>query len=41
MRPQFSAFEFTNHRDGIFALDADAAAWLQRRDVSTFAYAHR
>jgi hypothetical protein len=41
MRPQFSAFEFTDHRDGIFALDAAAAAWLQRRDVSKFAYAHR
>ncbi|RPI56629.1 MAG: hypothetical protein EHM55_04705 [Acidobacteria bacterium] len=41
MRPQFSALEFTDPRDGIFALDADAAAWLRRRDVEKFAYAHR
>jgi hypothetical protein len=41
MRPQFSALEFTDLRDGIFALDADAADWLRRRDVEKFAYAHR
>jgi hypothetical protein len=41
MRPQFNAFEFTDLRDGAFALDADAAAWLRRRDAVKFAYAHR
>jgi len=40
MRPQFSALEFTDQRDGAFALDNDAAAWLSRRDVAKFAYAH-
>jgi hypothetical protein len=41
MRPQFNALEFTDLRDGTFALDHDAAAWLRTRDVEKFAYAHR
>lgn len=40
MRPQFSAFEFTDPRDGVFALDADAAAWLRNRPFEKFAYAY-
>jgi hypothetical protein len=41
MRPQFNALEFTDLRDGTFALDHDAAAWLRTRDVEKFVYAHR
>ncbi len=41
MRSEFRASEFTDLRDGTFALDRDAAAWLQRREVATFAYARR
>jgi hypothetical protein len=39
MRPHFSADEFSDLRDGTFALDAAAAAWLRTRDVEKFAYA--
>jgi hypothetical protein len=39
MRPQFSANEFCDLREGAFALDADAAAWLRTREVDKFAYA--
>jgi hypothetical protein len=38
MRPHFSAFEFTDLRDGTFALDDDAAAWLRQREAGKFAY---
>jgi hypothetical protein len=38
MRPNFNALEFTDLRDGIFALDRAAEAWLHRRDVEKFAY---
>lgn len=38
MRPNFNALEFTDLRDGIFALDHAAAAWLRRRDAEKFAY---
>jgi hypothetical protein len=38
MRPNFDAFEFTDLRDGAFALDRAAAAWLRTRDVEKFAY---
>lgn len=38
MRERFNAFEFTDLRDGTFALDPDAAAWLRTRDVEKFAY---
>jgi len=41
MRSQFTATEFTDLRDGAFALDRDAAEWLRMRDVETFAYASR
>jgi hypothetical protein len=41
MRSQFQAAEFTDLRDGTFALDRDAANWLRRRDVAKFAYARR
>ena len=37
MRPNFDAFEFTDLRDGAFALDRAAAAWLRKRDVEKFA----
>ena len=40
MRPQFDAHEFTDLREGGFALDPDAAAWLRTREMGTFAYAH-
>jgi hypothetical protein len=38
MRPHFSAFEFTDLRDGTFALDDDTAAWLRQREAGKFAY---
>lgn len=38
MRPQFDALEFTDLREGAFALDQDAAAWLRTREVGKFAY---
>jgi hypothetical protein len=38
MRPQFDALEFTDMRDGAFALDRDAAQWLRSRDIGKFAY---
>jgi hypothetical protein len=38
MRPHFDALEFTDHRDGAFALDHAAGAWLRTRDVERFAY---
>ena len=41
MRPHFDAFEFTDLRDGAFALDRAAAAWLRTRDVEKFAYSRR
>jgi hypothetical protein len=41
MRPQFNALEFTDLRDGTFALDQDAAAWLRTRDAGKFVYAQR
>lgn len=41
MRSQFNAAEFTDLRDGTFALDQDALDWLRLRDVEQFAYAHR
>ena len=37
MRSQFDAAEFTDLRDGTFALDHAAAAWLRTRDVDKFA----
>jgi hypothetical protein len=39
MRAQFSALEFTDPRDGAFALDEDAAAWLRGSAAEKFAYA--
>ncbi len=39
MRPQFDALEFTDLREGGFALDHAAAAWLRTREVDKFAYA--
>ena len=41
MRSQFDAAEFTDLRDGTFALDRDAVEWLRMRDVEKFAYASR
>ena len=41
MRSQFDAAEFTDMRDGTFALDRDAVGWLRTRDVGQFAYASR
>ena len=41
MRPGFNAFEFTDLRDGTFALDRDAASWLRTRDAQKFAYMNR
>lgn len=41
MRPSFNALEFTELRDGTFALDDDAAAWMRTRDAEKFAYAYR
>jgi hypothetical protein len=41
MRPHFDAVEFTDLRDGIFALDQDAAAWLRTGSAEKFAYASR
>ena len=41
MRPHFNALEFTDLRDGTFALDHAAAAWLRTRDVEKFVYAPR
>ena len=38
MRPYFNALEFTDLRDGVFALDHAAEAWLRTRDVDRFAY---
>lgn len=38
MRPSFNALEFTDLRNGMFALDHAAAAWLRTRDVEKFAY---
>ncbi len=38
MRPNFDALEFTDLRDGTFALDRAAAAWLRMRNVEKFAY---
>ena len=38
MRPNFDALEFTDLRDGTFALDHAASAWLRTRDVEKFAY---
>ena len=41
MRPQFNAREFTDLRDGIFALDRKASEWLKSRAASDrFAYAN-
>jgi hypothetical protein len=37
MRPDFSALEFSDERDGAFALDPAAADWLRTR-AETFAY---
>ena len=39
MRPQFDALEFTDERDGGFALDHAAAAWLRTRESDKFVYA--
>ena len=41
MRPHFDAVEFTDLREGIFALDQDAAAWLRTGSAEKFAYAAR
>lgn len=41
MRPHFNALEFTDLRDGTFALDHVAAAWLRTRDIDKFVYAQR
>ena len=41
MRSQFDASEFTDLRDGTFALDQDAVDWLRLRDVDKFASASR
>jgi hypothetical protein len=41
MRPHFDAIEFTDLRDGIFALDQDAATWLRTGSAEKFAYASR
>ena len=41
MRPTFDALEFTDLRDGTFALDHDAAAWMRTRVAEKFAYAQR
>lgn len=41
MRPNFNALEFTDLRNGTFALDHAAAAWLRTRDVEKFTYARR
>lgn len=38
MRPRFNALEFTDLRDGTFALDQAAEAWLRTRSVEKFAY---
>jgi hypothetical protein len=38
MRPHFNALEFTDLRDGTFALDHAAEAWLRTRAVEKFAY---
>ena len=38
MRPHFDALEFTDLRNGSFALDRVAAAWLRTRNVDKFAY---
>jgi len=38
MRSQFDAAEFTDLRDGTFALDRDAADWLRARTAEKFAY---
>jgi hypothetical protein len=38
MRPNFNALEFTDLRNGSFALDHAAAAWLRTRQVDKFAY---
>ena len=38
MRPNFNALEFTDQRNGTFALDHAAAAWLRTRNVDKFAY---
>jgi hypothetical protein len=40
MRPQFDALEFTDIRDGTFALDRPASDWLKLRLANNrFAYA--
>lgn len=39
MRPIFNALEFTDLRDGTFALDHDAADWMRTRNAEKFAYA--
>jgi hypothetical protein len=41
MRPHFDAIEFTDLREGTFALDEAAAAWLRAGGVEKFAYAAR
>ncbi len=41
MRPTFNALEFTELRDGTFALDRDAAVWMRTRDAEKFVYAQR
>jgi hypothetical protein len=41
MRPNFNALEFTDLREGTFALDHDSAAWLRIRSGEKFAYAQR
>ena len=41
MRPHFNALEFTDLRNGAFALDHAAAAWLRTRDGEKFTYARR
>jgi hypothetical protein len=38
MRSQFDAAEFTDLRDGTFALDQAAETWLRVRNVEKFAY---
>ena len=38
MRSQFDATEFTDLRDGTFALDQAAETWLRARNVEKFAY---
>ena len=38
MRSQFNASEFTDLRDGTFALDQAAETWLRARNVEKFAY---